>query len=145
MTRRWQPNVPAVTSEQFDDEVVLVNFDTGKYHSIKGTGVAVWQCLASKPTVDALVRHVEEAFETGGAKLAEQVERFLTELQREGLIVEAPPDAPAAPLPAPAPGRPPFEPPEFSTFSDMQELLWLDPIHEVDEAGWPIARTDDGR
>ena len=25
-------------------------------------------------------------------------------------------------------------------YDDMQELLLLDPIHEVDEAGWPVKK-----
>jgi len=61
--------------------------------------------------------------------------------------VPAPEDTVTAPLASPArqdAARPAFEPPVLTTFSDMQELLWLDPIHEVDDAGWPIARTDGG-
>ena len=27
--------------------------------------------------------------------------------------------------------------PQLSSYTDMQELLLLDPIHEVDESGWP--------
>ncbi len=30
-----------------------------------------------------------------------------------------------------------FEAPILHKFTDMQELLLLDPIHEVDETGWP--------
>jgi hypothetical protein len=30
-----------------------------------------------------------------------------------------------------------FEPPILEKYVDMQDLLLLDPIHEVDERGWP--------
>lgn len=30
-----------------------------------------------------------------------------------------------------------FTPPVLNKFTDMQELLLLDPIHDVDETGWP--------
>ena len=30
-----------------------------------------------------------------------------------------------------------FEKPVIEKFSDMQEMLLLDPIHEVSEMGWP--------
>ena len=30
-----------------------------------------------------------------------------------------------------------YEPPVIECYPDMQELLLLDPIHEVDETGWP--------
>jgi hypothetical protein len=32
-----------------------------------------------------------------------------------------------------------FEKPGLQKYSDMQDLLLLDPIHEVDEMGWPHA------
>ena len=33
--------------------------------------------------------------------------------------------------------KPSFNAPALQKYSDMQELLLLDPIHDVDEAGWP--------
>ena len=30
--------------------------------------------------------------------------------------------------------------PKLATYSDLQDLLLLDPIHDVDETGWPAAR-----
>jgi hypothetical protein len=43
----------------------------------------------------------------------------------------------------PGPEKPRFEPPILRTFEDMQDLLLLDPIHEVDEMGWPNAKKDE--
>ena len=34
----------------------------------------------------------------------------------------------------------PYEKPKIETFSDMKDLLLLDPIHDVDETGWPSPR-----
>ena len=31
--------------------------------------------------------------------------------------------------------------PEFDEYTDMWELIKLDPIHEVEEAGWPIRKA----
>jgi len=31
-----------------------------------------------------------------------------------------------------------FAPPELHTFNDMNDLLLIDPIHEVAETGWPF-------
>jgi hypothetical protein len=39
-----------------------------------------------------------------------------------------------------AAGRGSFEPPTFETYTDMQYFLLLDPIHDVDAAGWPHER-----
>ena len=37
----------------------------------------------------------------------------------------------------------PWTPPSIAVFSDMQDLFELDPIHDVDEAGWP-SRAPEG-
>ena len=34
-----------------------------------------------------------------------------------------------------------FQVPVLEKFSDMEELLLLDPIHEVEESGWPHKKT----
>ncbi|HEX2154966.1 MAG TPA: hypothetical protein VHL52_13445, partial [Acidimicrobiia bacterium] len=31
----------------------------------------------------------------------------------------------------------PFEPPVLEEFDEMKEMLLYDPIHDVDETGWP--------
>lgn len=142
--RRW--NVPAVTSERFDDEVVIVNFDSGKYHSIQGDGVTIWQWLGSGPTVDQLVRTAQAEFTGDAAEIDRAVRAFVVTLETEHLIVPAENHGASSGLPTRVPGSPPapFRTPALTTFSDMQELLWLDPIHEVDDTGWPVARNDAG-
>ena len=41
------------------------------------------------------------------------------------------------PVPMASGGLPPFEPPTLSKYKDMQDMLLLDPVHDVEEAGWP--------
>jgi Coenzyme PQQ synthesis protein D (PqqD) len=137
---RLEWNVPAVTAERFDDEIVLVNFDSGKYHSIQGAGVDIWQWLELRPSVGRLLELSTARF-GDDAWVEETVRAFLGDLEREGLIrLVAEDAAPAAPdADAVHDARVAFEPPALSTFSDMKELLLLDPIHEVDESGWPAA------
>ena len=142
---RLQWNLPAVTSERFDDEIVIVNFDSGKYHSIQGAGVDIWEWLKARPTLAELLDLSRTVFNGDAPEVDAAVRTFVAELQREGLVVTAT-DAPlpGGPAEIPPSDRVPFRSPILSTFSDMQELLWLDPIHEVDEAGWPVARDGAG-
>ncbi len=137
-------NVPTVTSETFDDEIVIINFESGCYHSVQGSGVDVWKMIGPGATVPAIVSRMTQLYDAGAASLETAVKDFVAQLKEAGLVVLEPcsdGDDPAAPLAAESNGRRPFEPPVLSTFSDMQELLWLDPIHEVDESGWPVAAT----
>jgi len=36
-----------------------------------------------------------------------------------------------------------FEPPAIEIFTGMEPLLLPDPLHEVDERGWPYRRSDE--
>jgi hypothetical protein len=36
-----------------------------------------------------------------------------------------------------------WQAPELSIYEDMQDLLQLDPIHDVDETGWPARKLED--
>jgi hypothetical protein len=138
---RLQWNVPAVTAERFDDEIVIVNFDSGKYHSIQGAGVDIWQWLETRPTLATLVELSTTRF-GGRAEVESAVREFVADLVSHGLIVAGQADGAALSWNDrdPVTTRGAFEPPVLNTFSDMQELLSLDPIHDVDEAGWPVAQ-----
>jgi hypothetical protein len=138
-------NAPAVTSETFDDEVVIVNFDNGKYHSVQGIGVDIWLALMTGATMTDLEAGLRDRFTDLPADFRDVLDRFVTSLRDEQLVVAASPSpAPPADAVHVSNGRRPFVAPALTTFSDMQELLWLDPIHEVDESGWPTARAEDG-
>jgi hypothetical protein len=75
------------------------------------------------------------------------VQKFIDELQQEGLIVvkekEESRGAIDLKTESKAEGKKPdFEAPVLNRYTDMQDLLLLDPIHEVDETGWPIQKPD---
>jgi len=138
----FRPNTPAVTSERFDDEVVLVNFDSGRYHSIQGVGVEVWRCLEAGAVRGDIEEHLRRHYEGAPEEISAGLGRFLEQLQKEALIVPVPAvSAPELPGPPAHDSLPSFVAPELTTYTDMQELLWLDPIHEVDESGWPVPRA----
>jgi hypothetical protein len=72
------------------------------------------------------------------------VQELLSQLQEENLIV--PVDAAGEAVDVASsdtnPDKPLFNPPSLNKYSDMQELLLLDPIHDVDDAGWPKPNPD---
>ena len=72
---------------------------------------------------------------------------FVAKLVEESLLAEGE-DAPSAAtvtgeLSAPWDGeRRPYTAPVVQRYDDLDDLLAIDPIHEVDDAGWPIARPE---
>ncbi|HTS49224.1 MAG TPA: PqqD family protein, partial [Bryobacteraceae bacterium] len=63
---------------------------------------------------------------------------FLEQLQKQELIAPVETRQPRSRLRIPGDERGlPFVAPSLEAFQDLEGLLLLDPIHEVDEEGWP--------
>jgi hypothetical protein len=137
MSERWRVNAPTVVSEVIDGEAIVMRLDTGTYYSLAGSGAEVWGLVGRSMDVPAVVDWMCAAFEGPREEIAAAVRGLVTDLAGEGLLVPAGESAPSgAPAPPEGPRRP-FTPPVVNRYTDMQELLLVDPIHEVDEAGWP--------
>jgi hypothetical protein len=133
---RLRVNAPHVINEVIDGEAVIINLATGDYFSLRGSGAFVWSAIERGAGTEEIV----DAFVAGGADRAEvatAVGALVTELDREGLIVSDGP-AEAVGLDAPAGA---FVAPRLEKFTDMKDLILLDPVHEVGEGGWPLRGT----
>ena len=142
--QRFRVNTPMVTHEIIDGEAVIINLDTGNYYSLVETGSLIWSLVDKGASTSDVQNLVQQTYQGDAADIDRGVQELLGQLQQENLIV--PVDvAPAVDLTElqqilPASNghaKPSFNPPLLNKYSDMQELLLLDPIHDVDEAGWP--------
>lgn len=131
---RLEVAAPGCVAEEFDAEIVALNMTTGRYFSIRGLGLAVWQ--------DLVAGHPPAAV---GAALAargtpeEASSRFIGDLVEHGLMRPANGNAAGAlpPLASAAAGGTL----QIDAYDDMVALIGADPVHEVDEeAGWPAVR-----
>src|SRR5690242_10376680 len=140
---RYRVNAPHVIAETIGGETIIVHLSTGCYFSLGGSAVVIWEELAAGMPVSEVTRRLSLRYEADDAELDAAIARIIDELQREELIVSAPDEngAPSAATPVPeAPAeRAPFEQPTLSKFTDMQDIILLDPVHEVDARGWPHA------
>ena len=139
---RYQVNAPSVISEVIDGVVIVLNFDNGHYYSLNGGGSRVWSGLASGRAVEELGATLAARHGLEPAATAATLAEFAGRLEAEGLIRRSTSPA-TAPVEAGADAESgTFEPPAFEKFTDMEQLLLLDPIHEVSDAGWPHGRKD---
>ena len=138
---RLRPNTPMVIAEIVEDEVVLVNFDSGSYYSLGGSASKVWEALSGGASVDDVVSQMLAHYDGDAEVIAREVTDYLETLESEDLVV-ADGTSEAVSTPAAHRGTEPFVPPSLERFDDMRDMLLLDPIHEVDEAGWPHTRPD---
>src|SRR3954466_3604431 len=130
LTARYELNNPPAVAELVEGEVIAINLDTGSYYSLIGPAAEVWNRLVAGFSPQEILAGPAD-------ELADSLQRFIDALLAEGLIRPASgAPAPAASMPALAPW--PSDALRFDHFTDMQDLLLLDPIHDVDErTGWP--------
>ena len=121
-----------VHSQDFGDEIVVINLNTGKYFSLRGGAVQIWTRIGknSKATLSAIQQKFEQKendstilhlikkwLEEGILEETEAVHNLSTDDLEEKIILQSI---------------------EFEVYDDMQALLLLDPIHDVDaKVGWP--------
>lgn len=139
---RFRVNSPKVVHETIDNEVVIIDFDTGNYYSLDGVGAYVWGCIENEHTLAEIVEEVARQFIGDGIDLETVIPELIGELQQDNLVVivqtsQMSEEAGQVANNVAKSAKHPFEPPVLHRYTDMQELLLLDPIHEVDEAGWP--------
>jgi hypothetical protein len=117
LQQTFRINTPAVVSEAFEDEIVIIHLESGATYRV------------------------------GPEEIAHIIPHFINELTQEQLIVPAcaadqphPPSLPNMLTPEGRAVNAPFTPPALTKFTDMQDLLLLDPIHDVGSGGWPAKK-----
>jgi len=131
-------NEPDVSAEDFNSAILAVNLKNGYYHSLSQSAVPIWRLLMEGCDISQIVQWLAPIYGCTPENLTPDVQKFVAGLEQAQLIV------PAAETVAPAQApawlsvlTPPYFPPVLEIYTDMQELLLLDPIHDVDVRGWP--------
>ena len=132
----WLINSESVSSDFVDGEVVAIHLGTGIYYSLRGPAALLWQALARTQDAAGLGRALAAQFEVGEEQARKDAETFAQQLQEEQLVLAVDPSARSEPA-APAVERRPYTAPQLERYADLQDLLLLDPIHEVSNQGWP--------
>jgi Coenzyme PQQ synthesis protein D (PqqD) len=126
--------------ETIEGEVILINLDTGTYYSLRETGADVWRGVEESAAEGEIVAALAETYGAAADEVAPSVAALLDSLEREQLIApaEEPTSFGAFELSEREETRS-FRAPVLEKHTDMQDLILLDPVHEVDARGWPHA------
>jgi hypothetical protein len=134
-----------VTHERLDDEVIAINLETGVYFALDDVAADAWTLLAAGVDVDQAATVLAERYDIDPERVRADVMMYTSMLEHEQLVVRDDTGRvePAAPVELPSPLRPlEYAAPTVTRYDDLEALLRLDPVHEVDEAGWPVMRAD---
>jgi Coenzyme PQQ synthesis protein D (PqqD) len=139
---RLVANKPTVISETIEGETIIIHLGTGTYYSLEGSGADVWSALESSATAQEIAERLAAQYDVESDAALSAVESVLTDLSTEELVRQADGERVSVLEPAaPVAEREEFMPPKLARYTDMQDIILLDPVHEVDERGWPYARA----
>lgn len=135
-TVRYQLRSSDVTGKVIDGEAIIMNLATGAYYSMDGVGAALWELLEIGCSRDEAVKSLADRYAVDPEVLSRDVSAVIEDLIAEELIAVA--GDRAAPSAIPVVGtRSEYMPPSLQKFTDMADLLALDPpMPGLDESAW---------
>jgi len=130
-----------VVSQIIDDEAIIINMETGSYYSLDKIGSEIWHLLEQTASAAQITDVMQSRYDGSTTEISTEIVKLLQSLEAENLveIVVAENRQPVASELQPGPDStlPAFTSPRFEKHSDMQDFLLVDPIHQVDDRGWP--------
>jgi len=141
MTTRLRVNSPNVIFETIEGEVILIDLKSGTYYSLRDSGAVIWQAIVQGASDDEIVDVLAASYDAEADSLRAGVRDFLEELEREGLVRpdqgEIGTAGESLDIGPAGDAQAPYEPPRLEKHTDMQDLILIDPVHEVGAEGWP--------
>jgi hypothetical protein len=139
-SERYTIDEARIVSEIIDGEAIIVNLANGNYYSLDAPAAEIWEWLQAGWSITEIVSVIQDRYDCSGADPETAVRTLIGTLIADELVASRPdtPDLPKIERGAEAfAEKTPFRAPSFQRFEDMQGFLLVDPIHEVDDTGWP--------
>lgn len=140
--RRYRLAGPNFASEVIAGEAIIINLEKGSYYSLPEAGAGIWAALTNGSSDSEVLGDLLRRYSGDAGSIQAALHELITQLEAEGILTPEDGAGPAEPILAGErdPSSPAFTPPVLQKYTDMEAILMLDPIHEVDETGWPSAR-----
>ena len=147
--QRYRINSPHIVSEVFaDEEAAVINLKTGNYYSLNKTATQIWSLVEEGMSFSNVTDFILDKFIIEDSFKTAEIEQFIKKLIEEDLIVVDetlnlvnPDSANVTDSTTKFEDKKVYESPILECYADMQELLLLDPIHEVEETNWLVNKT----
>ncbi len=129
-----------VIHEFVDGEVLIVSLVDGAYYSLVDAAAFVWNALVAGADMVAVVAGLERRYDAEPGAIAGAVATFVKGLVDAGLLHSGG-GAAAYRDDALVTEKAPFVVPTLDRYTDIEEHMKVDPVHEVDERGWLAPRA----
>ena len=134
-----------VVFEIFDTEIVIINLENGNYYSYDGIGVDIWGLLKDQISINEVKKWIVNKYnQEDQSEIKEMISRSIAELENEDLLIisernnnidnqinikDIGVDINL--------DKKNFKNPVLQRYTDMQDFLLVDPIHEIEYEKWP--------
>jgi hypothetical protein len=130
-------NLPVTASENFAGESVVIHFERGTYFSLRGSAGTIWSFMQAPTTIAAIVAAIQAQARPPSTDFEDMLTTFVAKLAEHDLITSAPAAAEPPVISAEAIASL-AELPSLEIYTDLSELIAMDPVHESDIlTGWP--------
>lgn len=124
-----------IVAEEFDNEIVLIDVERGLYFSLQGAAIDLWRAFS-------IERSVGDVLKAFGAQVVgadhPALQDIIGKMEENGLLTATAHQPAASSVPIRFLSLL-FVAPVLEVYSDLAELIAIDPVHEVDAAsGWPL-------
>lgn len=139
MDKRYETDPNNIIFEAIEAELVVINLKSGCYYSLNESASGIWKLIISGYAINQISEFFSRHYSSTAIDMAEEISRIVREFLHEELI-------------SPVLGNETsvenallegvvlaetFQRPAMTKHADIQEMLALDPVHEVTDLGWP--------
>ncbi|MBU0607718.1 MAG: PqqD family peptide modification chaperone [Armatimonadetes bacterium] len=111
-----------------DGEAIIMNLTSGVYYSSDGVGGVIWEALQQGVSLGDTLTVLAARYDVDPAKAEADLHRFVGELESENLIrLDGTTPSTSSPPREERASKQSYREPELHIYSDMGDLLALDP------------------
>ncbi|AMN43643.1 PqqD family protein [Rhodoplanes sp. Z2-YC6860] len=144
MDRIYRIETAEVVSDIIDGEAIILHRNYGDYFSTDGVGGLIWQWIGEGQSRSKILNMLDARFSASLDEIATAVDSFCADLISHKLVqevAESDESAKEALVEPQASPKAEFVRPTLHVYSDIRNMMLLDPIHDVDEnVGWPAPK-----
>lgn len=125
-----------VSWEHVGGEVIAIQLSTGRYYNMTDSASAIWLILSNGASIETLSIKLRGFYKDESLNLS-GLKDFVSECIKSSLLVPIDVVNPDRDRELPDLKCDSWSVPQLNEYTDLQDLILVDPIHDVQESGWP--------
>lgn len=138
LNKTFKINESKAISETIDGETIIINLETGFYYSVNQTATIIWNEIQKNNPIKNVSQYFLNHYEVDTGTAEKSVAEIISLFLKDDLILELD-SAVTENIQEPKTGivKQMFIMPRIERYDDMARALRSDPVHDVNEEGWP--------